>query len=283
TVKCVDHFVKRNLRLTSYNMDLVLRWDPAEGAAGSPVYTAWMGCTNTSHLECDFSNPRILVYGTYIGRVRAELGAESSAWVESNKITLDNDSVIGPPGVTLFSSGTTIEVSIKDPVFAISTLREVYNFLTYSITYWKEGEREKQDRMHLSDLEIWTKYCVQVQVNVGRNITYPSRPSSPVCESTRNSEYTSAPWVAALVMFLFMGGAIALVVVAVVYRKTISSFLCPEDALPQHFKEYLLAPPDSSLHLAMRDPQPPQEVFHQVSVVAHDRTVEEGRPLEHAA
>lgn len=31
----------RNVRLTSYNMDLVLRWDPAEGAAGSPVYTAW--------------------------------------------------------------------------------------------------------------------------------------------------------------------------------------------------------------------------------------------------
>lgn len=47
--------------------------------------------------------------------------------------------------------------------------------------------------------------------------------------------------------------------------------------------QYLLTPPDSSLHLAMRDPQPPQEVFHQVSVVAHDRTVEEGRPLEHAA
>lgn len=47
----------------------------------------------------------------------------------------------------------------------------------------------------------------------------------------------AAPWVAAIVTFVFMAMAVALVVVAVVYRERISNFLCPKDALPQHFKE----------------------------------------------
>lgn len=42
---------------------------------------------------------------------------------------------------------------------------------------------------------------------------------------------------AAVVTFVVMAMAVALVVVAVVYRKSISHFLCPKDALPQHFKE----------------------------------------------
>lgn len=47
---------------------------------------------------------------------------------------------------------------------------------------------------------------------------------------------------------------------------------------PQH----LLAPPNSSVYLAMRESRPPEEVYDRVRIVAHDGTVEEVRPLEAA-
>lgn len=50
---------------------------------------------------------------------------------------------IDSPGVLLIASGANLEVSIKDPVFRISTLRNVYSVATYNITYWKKGEEKK--------------------------------------------------------------------------------------------------------------------------------------------
>uniref|UniRef100_A0A7N8X3A6 Interleukin 10 receptor, beta n=1 Tax=Mastacembelus armatus TaxID=205130 RepID=A0A7N8X3A6_9TELE len=277
-----------NVRLTSYNMNLVLRWDPPEGAESSLVYTAEyktsvtsysVGCVNIFSLECDFTYPdtsmrsSIIEYGKYTGRVRAQLGSESSAWVESNQITLDKDTIIGSPNVSLMSNGATIEVTIKDPVFTISTLRDVYMFATYIITYWKDGQKEKakhiskiqQNHVVLDDMDPWTKYCFQVQIKTDRNPNH-NKPSEIVCESTTNDE--EVPWVGAMVTFVVMATAVALVVVAVVYRKMISHFLCPKDALPQHFKEYLLAPPTSSMYLAMLNSHPPDEIYHSVSIIA---------------
>ncbi|XP_070770835.1 interleukin-10 receptor subunit beta-like [Enoplosus armatus] len=287
-----------NVRLTSFNMDLVLRWDSPEGAADGLVYTAEyrssvspyrVSCVNVSRLACDFTrlNTPISQYGLYLGRVRAQSGAESSAWVESNQISLDRDTIISSPNVSLLSNGATLEASIEDPVFKISTLRDVYNYATYNITYWKHGQREKarsisniqQNRVVLNDLDLWTKYCVQVQINTEKNLK-PSNPSGTVCESTTHEK--GAPWVAAVVTFVIVAMALALVVVAVVYRKSISHFLCPKDALPQHFKEYLLAPPNSPVYLAMQNSHPPEEIYHQVSVIMDDRAVEEGSPLEAA-
>ncbi|XP_070694070.1 interleukin-10 receptor subunit beta-like [Pempheris klunzingeri] len=281
-----------NVHLTSYNMDLVLKWGAPEGAASSVVYTAEYrstvsnyraGCVNISHLECDFSrlNTSISQYGKYSGRVRAQLGAESSDWVESNQINLDKDTVIGSPSVSLFSNGATIDVSITDPVFAVSTLRNAYSIATYNITYWKDGQEEKatslsniqQNRVILSELDLWTKYCVKVRINTERNHK-GSNPSRTVCERTTSNE--GVPWVAAVVTFVVMAIAVILVVVTVVYRKSISHFFCPKDALPQHFKEYLLAPPNSSMYLVTCNSQPPEEIYHQVSIIADNRPVEEG-------
>lgn len=283
-----------NVSLKSSNMDLVLSWDSPEGASSGLLYTAEyntsvtsykVGCVNISQLECDFTNLSISMYGKYTGRVRAQLGAESSNWVESNQITVDKDTIIGSPTVTLFSNGATIEVTIVDPVFKTSSLRDVYSLPTYNITYWKYDQIEKarslsnihQNRMVLNDLEHWTKYCVQVQINTKRNPN-PSKPSKRVCASTTNE--SGAPWVAAVVTFVIMAVAVALVVTAVVYRKSISHFLCPKDSLPQHFKEYLLAPPISPVYLAMQNSHPPEEIYHPVSIISDNGTVEEGSPLE---
>ncbi|CAB1447331.1 unnamed protein product [Pleuronectes platessa] len=285
-----------NVNLTSYNMNLVLRWNPSKGAANNLVYRTeyktsvtpyTTGCVNISTLECDFTrliHPSITENGKYTGRVRAQLGSESSAWMESNHITLDKDTIIGSPNVSLLSNGAAIEVSIIDPVMVISTLRNVYIFATYEITYWKDSQKHKakhisniqQNRVVLNDLDPWTKYCVKVQIKTERNPS-PSKPSRIFCESTTNEQ--EPPWVAAMLTFVFMAMAAALVVIVVVYRKSISRFLCPTDSLPQHFKEYLLAPPNSNIYLVMQNSHPPEEIYHKVRIIEDDRTVEERGPL----
>ncbi|TMS06538.1 Interleukin-10 receptor subunit beta [Larimichthys crocea] len=195
-----------NVSLTSYNMDLVLRWDPPEGAPSGLLYTteyytpvtqSKLGCVDISALKCDFTslNLSISEHGKYTGRVWAQLGQERSAWVESNEVTLDKETIIGSPNVTLFSNGATIEVSIKDPVFKISAFRNIFKFATYSITYWKDGQNGKaktikdilQNRVVLTDLDLWTTYCVQVQIETVRNLN--NKPSRAVCERTTKSKH----------------------------------------------------------------------------------------------
>ncbi|XP_019208372.1 interleukin-10 receptor subunit beta isoform X2 [Oreochromis niloticus] len=264
-------------------MDLVLRWDPPEGTTDVLTYTAAYRssatgyknvCTNTSALECDFTSSLSTVYGSYTGRVRAHRGAENSSWVESNLMIMDKQTFIGPPSVTLHVTGTSLEVSIKDPVFKYSELREVYTLATYNITYWKSSPKEEvktvsgmmQDRVVLSDLEPMSEYCVQVQI-IANLETGPSN-YSVVCEHT--GDVDAAPWVAAVVAFVVMAAVVALVVTLVVYWTRISKFLCPEVVLPPHFKESLL-PANPSIYLV----SPISEHCDQVSIIADHRTEEE--------
>nr|XP_057938430.1 interleukin-10 receptor subunit beta-like [Doryrhamphus excisus] len=279
-----------NVRLTSINMNLVLRWDSSpESLTGGLLYTTEVktsvtmyrvGCVNTSTLECDFSSLKfpLSMYGTYTARVHAQQEAESSPWVESNNITMDIDTIIGSPNVSLFSNGATIDVTIEDPVFALSTLRDVYSTATYNITYWKDDQSEKarsisslQNRVILSKLDLWTKYCVQVQINAGEMTKGNSKlsiPSSTVCESTTTEP--EAPWVPALVTFFIMTLTVTLVVIAVVYRKTISHLLCPQDVLPSHLLET-----QNSLHdWTTKISDQPEEIYKSVRVIADNESTE---------
>ncbi|XP_019731226.1 interleukin-10 receptor subunit beta-like isoform X2 [Hippocampus comes] len=280
----------RNVRLTSMNMNLVLKWDSPEGVTGDLFYTAkcttavrkcHVGCVNISSLECDFSslnNFHPALYGRYIATVRAQRGAEHSSWVESQQMVLESDTVIGSPNVLLISNGATIRISIQDPAFAVSDLRSVYGTASYNITYWKDGQNEKaksissilQNPIFLNDLDPWTKYCVQAQIIAERN-TKPSKPSRTVCESTagENTE-AKAVWVPALVTFLVMAMVVTLVGIAVVYRRRISHFLCPKDKLPAH----LLATPGSPLYWAMHNSDQLEELYNSVNVIAEDKSVE---------
>ncbi|XP_061923652.1 interleukin-10 receptor subunit beta-like [Entelurus aequoreus] len=270
----------RNVRLTSMNMNLVLRWDSPEDNTSGILYTTeyktsvamyHVGCVNISTLECDFSslNIPLSLYGRYTGRVCARRGMDISPWVESNNITMDNDSIIGSPNVVLFSNGATIEIAIKDPAFAVSELRDVYSSATYNITYWKDGQNEKaisiinvlQNRVVLNKLDPWTKYCVKVQINAEGN-SKVSKPSSTVCESTTTE--TKSQWVPAVVTFFIMTLTATLVGIAVVYRKMISHLLCPQDALPSP----LLATSNSSHDWDMQISPNPEEMYNSVRVIA---------------
>lgn len=266
-------------------MDLVLRWDPPEGTTDVLTYTAAYRssatgyknvCTNTSALKCEFTSSSITVHGSYTGRVRAHRGAENSSWVESNVIDMDRHTFIGPPSVTLHVIGTSLEVSIKDPVFKHSELRDTYTSATYNITYWKNSSNEEvkkilemmQDRVVLSDLDPMSEYCVKVQIVTNLNAR-PSEYSDVVCE--RTGDVDAAPWVAAVVAFVVMATVVALVVTLVVYWTQISKFLCPEVVLPPHFKESLLLNDPNSIYPVLL----PSEHCDQVSIIADHRTEEE--------
>ncbi|XP_029979920.1 interleukin-10 receptor subunit beta-like [Sphaeramia orbicularis] len=284
----------RNVSLTSYNMNLVLRWEPPEGITDNVIYTTQLkpsggqikeACVNVSTLQCDITNLGITIFqfARYTGAVRAVSGSRSSNWVYSNNLTMDEHTIIGPPAVSLVSSGVDIEVSITDPVFSISELRRVYSTITYSIIYWKEGQKEQakniskiqQNRVSLSGLDPTTKYCVQVRVDVdpGRNRS-PGQLSDPVCESTTNEG--AAPWVEGVVVFVTMAATVAMVVLGVVYHKRIKHFFCPKDRLPAHFIEKLLAHPNIPIQIS----DPPKETCNQLTMITDEGTVEELHPLE---
>ncbi|XP_041856724.1 interleukin-10 receptor subunit beta-like [Melanotaenia boesemani] len=268
-----------NVRLTSTNMDLVLRWDPPEGACSGLTYTTrlWSpasgyrpGCLNISALQCDFTSI-ISPYGIYTGEVQALWGTASSDWEKSEEFIVDRETIIGPPSVTLLSSGGKLEVFIKDPVFKNTTLQQVYHRVTYNITYWREGEGKKttsitqiqQNRKVLDELDPLSKYCVQVQINTVRN-PRPSKASSIVCESTSSEK--EAPWLAAVVVCVVLAMVVSLVVVLVLKWNNISQFLFPKDALMCNYPESLLKVSESSRFLAMPSMEPVEEISHKVTV-----------------
>uniref|UniRef100_A0A1A8LQU6 Interleukin 10 receptor, beta n=2 Tax=Nothobranchius pienaari TaxID=704102 RepID=A0A1A8LQU6_9TELE len=276
-----------NVTLKSRNLDLVLSWDLPEGSPHGLSYstefrsaiTAFQpACWNITELRCDLSLFNISIYGNYTGRVQTLLGAHRSPWTASNHIVPDKDTIIGSPRVLLMSHHQTLVVSIEDPKFILSSLRNVFHSVFYNISYWKMGQdrelrrrdRTSQNRMVLDNLDPWTEYCVQVFITTGRT-PHPSEPSREVCEKTGSED---SPWVPAVIVLVVMVILVILVVLVVLRWRHISQFLCLKDIVPDNVTQTLLAPPESSMFLAMKNSEPIEEINHQVSVVAAVRTVE---------
>ncbi|XP_029568182.1 interleukin-10 receptor subunit beta isoform X2 [Salmo trutta] len=269
-----------NIRITSVNMGLVLEWDPPQNHTEKLTYRSeykWNSirssyqyvCWNTTALYCDFTS-HLNKFGVYTFQVRAEREGETSHWVETKEFIMDEHTTLGPPSVTLVSSGANIEVSIEDPVLKISEFKEIYNHATFNITYWKEGQEKRAKRMTgiqlhkvVLELEQWTRYCFQVWV-VTERFFKQSQPSNVTCVSTPKGK--DRPWVMALVMFVVMAVSVPLVVLAFWHCYRVVSFLRPKVKLPGHFTVYLLDPQCSSI-LALQSSPQPDEVYHEVSIM----------------
>ncbi|XP_035629354.1 interleukin-10 receptor subunit beta-like isoform X1 [Oncorhynchus keta] len=266
-----------NIRINSVNMGLVLEWDAPQNHTENITYSAeYRGlvssyevvCWNTTAQSCDFTS-HLNKFGVYIFQVRAEREGDTSRWMKTEWFVMDEHTTLGPPGVTLVSSGAVIEVSINDPVLRISEFKDVYNHANFNITYWKEGQEEKDKntkctplRKVVLALEPWTRYCVQVWVYTQR-FSKHSQPSNVTCESTAKGN--DRPWVAALVTFVVMAVAVALLALAFWYCYRVVRFLRPKAKLPEHFTE-LLDPPCSSILAIQSSPQP-EEVYHELRVM----------------
>uniref|UniRef100_A0A8C7VBJ2 Interleukin 10 receptor subunit beta n=2 Tax=Oncorhynchus mykiss TaxID=8022 RepID=A0A8C7VBJ2_ONCMY len=263
-----------NIRINSVNMGLVLEWDAPQNHTENITYRAeYRGlvgrnevvCWNTTAQSCDFTS-HLNKFGVYTFQVRAEREGDTSRWMKTKKFVMDEHTTLGPPGVALVSSGAVIEVSINDPVLKISEFKDLYNNAHFNITYWKEGQEEKDKSMKCTPLrkvvlalEPWTRYCVQVWVYTQR-FSKHSQPSNVTCESTAKGN--DRPWVVALVTFVVMAVAVALLALAFWYCYRVVRFLRPKAKLPEHFTE-LLDSPCSSI-LAIQSSLQPEEVYHEL-------------------
>ncbi|XP_076854524.1 interleukin-10 receptor subunit beta-like [Brachyhypopomus gauderio] len=270
-----------NVTIKSYNLGLVLEWDPPRSSTGrdfkySAEYKGWnefeAECNNTSALNCDFTN-NITPFGTYTFRVRTELEEESSVWVETEAIALDKITVIGRPDVRLLSRRGEIEVDITDPVLRKSDINNVFSMVSYDIHYWTSIEskrvlRREQRKVMLQDLKPNVQYCVEVKLILDDNKT--SWPSNVTCAlNTDNDEIK--PWHIAVVLvasFFITAFTVILIFLVVMCGYIGLRYLRPQPKLPEHFKQYFSDLPRSPIFLALQNSCQPEELYHEVSVVA---------------
>ncbi|XP_066563171.1 cytokine receptor family member b4 isoform X2 [Amia ocellicauda] len=245
-------------------------------------------CQGITERKCDLTK-LLSVFGQYNFKVRAEQGIFTSPWVQSPRFSLELNTTIGPPSqVSVDTANGFLHVQLQDPVtnFKNKTLEDVYGSIEFNVRYWKDGEEEKtetteevnQRTFALTKLQSWTKYCVQAQVFI-KAYNKRGEYSKAVCKTTTTNEKTPV-WLiigtlicsflafAALVLLLFYVGFN-------IYR--LLHFAFPTCKLPEHFKQYLTDPPHSYVFLAMQNPNEPEEMCNEISIVCEEsETIEMG-------
>ncbi|KAG7467294.1 hypothetical protein MATL_G00151800 [Megalops atlanticus] len=288
----------KNVRVTSVNMGAVLEWDISHQAPGNLTYTAEYSsdaafeavCQNQTEQRCDFTKV-ISPYGNYVFQVRAELQEESSQWVKTSEFIPDKDTLIGAPTVGLVSKNRNLEMDIREPVLRVSSLKGIYSRVSYNIKYWREGSEDQvtmlndiqQTRKGLSQLEPWTRYCVQVQVFIK---TFQKRGefSEVTCE-TSTTDGRVEPWMIGVVLvvsFVAVSVVFPLLFLLTCYIYKGLKFLFPTAKLPEHFRQYLIEPSSHSyIFVAMQNIPQTDEQYHEVSVISEwmEGPLEEGGPL----
>ncbi|KAI5628531.1 interleukin-10 receptor subunit beta precursor [Silurus asotus] len=227
-------------------------------------------CVNISAPSCDLTND-VSAYGNYILRVRTELDGKSSAWTETNCEPLETITVIGPPSVKLQSRKGKMEVDITDPVLKKGTLKDYFTNIIYHIHYWAEGKMEQekmvdQSRVMLTKVLPETLYCMRVEINL--DYKKQSLPSNITCEMNTALDEVEM-WlilVVLLVSFLVTLISVLLITMAVWGGYRGIRYLRPKGKLPEHFKQYLLERPTSSI-LAMQNNTPLKEPYHEFSII----------------
>ncbi|XP_007939498.1 interleukin-10 receptor subunit beta [Orycteropus afer afer] len=276
-----------NVRMNSVNLRNILQWESPAFPKGNLTYTAQFQsynsfqdtCKSTALTECDFSH--LSKYGYHTLRVRTEFADEHSDWVNITFCPVD-DTVIGPPRMQVEVLADSLHMRFLAPEVVSEpetwTMKNFYTSWAYNVQYWKNGTNEKfqitapYDFEVLRNLEPWTTYCVQVQGFLpDRNKT--GEWSQPVCEQTTKDE-TTPSWIIAIILiasvfmvFLVLLGCFALM--WYIYKKTKYIF-APGHSLPQHLKEFLGYPHNSTLLFFSLPPSDEDEVFDKLSVITED-------------
>ncbi|KAM4887510.1 interleukin-10 receptor subunit beta-like isoform 3-T3 [Thomomys bottae] len=275
-----------NVRMNSVNFKNILQWESPAFDKGNLTFTAqqkssYRGfqnvCNSIISTQCDFVG--LSKYGNYTLRVRAEFANEHSKWV-AIPFSPEDDTLLGPPGIHIEAFADSLHMHFSAPQVhnepGTWTMKDFYPSLAYNVQYWKEGHAEKiqvtlQNEFEvLKNLEPWTTYCIQVQGIVPiRNKM--GQWSEPVCERTNDE---TPPWIVPIILmvsvfagFLLLIGCFALL--WCIYKKT-KYTLAPGNALPQHLKEFL-GHPHQSTRLFFSFPfSDENEVFDKLSIITED-------------
>ncbi|XP_016416338.1 interleukin-10 receptor subunit beta-like isoform X2 [Sinocyclocheilus rhinocerous] len=267
-----------NVRMISLNMGLVLEWDPPQNTTNTLFnYTAEMKgwnmykpvCLSSSSLSCDFTD-KVSVFGTYQLRVRAELHGETSDWVETEKLSVDEITEISAPHVQLRSRKGQTEVDITDPPMKKKNLRDIFGNISYLIRFWKDGETKKeelireQNRVMLPRLEPLVNYCVEVEILYLSNT---SQTSNFTCLTNTSSNEVES-WLIAVVLlvsFLVVLVAVVLIFLAVWFGYRGCRIIFPDADLPEDLKKFWSQ--RSSILSAMQESTPVKEHFCELRIL----------------
>ncbi|XP_072254348.1 interferon gamma receptor 2 isoform X2 [Pyxicephalus adspersus] len=183
-----------NVRIDSYNMKHVVRWDPVEVkneripvrySVEFEIYKASCElCSNITEMECNFTE-KIPHYFKGKLKVRTELGSRRSDWVVLPDFQPSKDTTIGPvKSLILHSHSGKLTVNFSPPFSPIPSIWT----MNYILFYWKENSgKEVEVDLHsattylLDNLEKNANYCVKVYA-----FTHYIKGlmSDPVCEIT---------------------------------------------------------------------------------------------------
>ncbi|NXY12226.1 INAR1 protein, partial [Pteruthius melanotis] len=229
-----DLLCATNLSVLALNMEFLLLWNNQEEQQGtynvqylfgylkelnddySDKWRSVPGCENISSTSCNFS-PILTTTGFYYLRVQAREGHNKSCLSGEVKVDPLKTNGIGPPGVRLDLSDTSLHILISPPGGAgAEAMRDHYD-LSYRILYWKNASNEeeevkqkevKQTIATVPDLSPSSLYCVRVQA-----FSEPYNKSSAY--SQQQCIHTPAGSPLPLIIFgIFMGALLVVLLVA---------------------------------------------------------------------
>ncbi|MEE6467985.1 hypothetical protein FKM82_008129 [Ascaphus truei] len=255
-----------NVKIHSYNLKQVLKWDPVkvENVTYNVTYRVGYNafydndihsvCENITETQCDFPE-EIKVFWRVRLRVRAELGELKSNWAETPIFQATRNTTIGPvKSLTLTSSKedhNSLYVSFLPPFSSIPQQLD----LRYNLSYWKASsglkkplEETQKTSIKLTGLEAGTRYCVQVNSftpNLDGQI------SGAVCETTTAAVLTTAGYIALFVSVItvFIAALVCLFLIHK-YSPVIKRWLNPPCRIPLHIEQYLQ---DPDLHVCVQE------------------------------
>ncbi|NXO13092.1 INGR2 protein, partial [Oriolus oriolus] len=190
----------KDVEIYSYNFHSLLRWSPVPVENGPVLYTAhyrtgsyeeWsnMSCAQTPRTQCGFPPEMQRRRWTFLLRVRAELGALTSAWVHTPPFVAEANTTLGPPKVNNVSvSPDSLLISVSPPFTP-----ETGDILQYHVSYWENTTSptikklsESNTLFQIGNLKESTLYCfsIQVQLKIISGRWLEGQQSAPECHRT---------------------------------------------------------------------------------------------------
>ncbi|XP_072712041.1 interferon gamma receptor 1 isoform X1 [Ciconia boyciana] len=106
-------------------------------------------CVNISAHFCDLSREIRDPFLSHWLRVKAVVGSQQSAYVETNEFILQKHGKIGPPKLNLSRHGDKIMVDIYHPAFPSVELfpwiEGIYSDLMYWVTFWDDSKNQSKE------------------------------------------------------------------------------------------------------------------------------------------
>ncbi|NWV10582.1 INGR2 protein, partial [Ptilonorhynchus violaceus] len=190
----------KDVEIYSYNFQSLLRWSPVPMENDSVLYTAqyktgsydeWteMGCSHSPQSRCSFPPALQRRRWTVLLRVRAELGRDASAWVETPPFVAERDTTLGPPRVNIVSvSADSLLINVTPPFTP-----ERGDILHYRVSYWenttsptKKELKESKTLFQIGNLKESTLYCfsIRVELEIYTDDLLQGQESAPECHTT---------------------------------------------------------------------------------------------------